>query len=300
MKTHILSVVCALVVLFTLGLRGQGVATVVRLGEYKEINAGEVLDRLVIENGGVVVMNGGAVGTNLPIPAVSIDIRPGGRFVMNGGTYGDFSNYGVAELYGGRKTNSRSCENHGNLQLAGGDLGFQLVQFEGSIDVYYSYTNPPNWEIDAGGSSYAEPPIIRIFGTKNALPSGTYTVSQLLAQGGTVPYPGYVLFEDLVKQWMPWGSGSRSIGLLLDDDWSGRVVIVSYVEPTSPSSGIQSAIEYSWQGTTGRTYQVQISTNLVSQKWLNLGLPMTGVTGKNSIFDTADPPHKFYRVKLVH
>ncbi|MDD5705817.1 MAG: hypothetical protein PHR35_07815, partial [Kiritimatiellae bacterium] len=252
------------------------------------------------ENGGVAVINGGAIGTNPALATAGVDVRAGGRFVMNGGLINYYQNYGAVALYGGQQTSSSSSENRGSLEIAGGDTGWQLVHLGGTVDVFYPYTNAPNWEIDAGGTNCTPMPVIRIYCDRSTLDFGEYTVAQLLEEGGTIPYPGLVLFKESVIQWTPWGSESTVIDLLIESNWNGRVVIADYVHPASPTNDIGAAVEVRWLGATGRTYQVQTCTNLVSADWKNLRLPVTGAVGTNYVLDTMHSPAKFYRVKLVH
>lgn len=54
---------------------------------------------------------------------------------------------------------------------------------------------------------------------------------------------------------------------------------------------------FSWNGTTGQTYQVQYSTNLAAAQWFNLGDSITGTNGIMTVTDVIGPdPQKFYRL----
>jgi len=63
---------------------------------------------------------------------------------------------------------------------------------------------------------------------------------------------------------------------------------------------IYPAVELGWNSDTGKVYQVQYSTILNSNAWVNLGPPTPGNGATSYLFDsTRDQPSKFYRVLTV-
>lgn len=62
---------------------------------------------------------------------------------------------------------------------------------------------------------------------------------------------------------------------------------------------IWTAVEIGWKSVPGRNYQVQCCSDLVSNDWQNLGAPVVGTTGTNSVFDSIRATQKkFYRVTV--
>jgi hypothetical protein len=60
---------------------------------------------------------------------------------------------------------------------------------------------------------------------------------------------------------------------------------------------IWTAVEIGWESTSGTTYQVQWCSNLTSNDWQNLGVPLVGTDGTNTVFDsTRGLQHRYYRV----
>ena len=91
----------------------------VDFGQTIVVSNGAVYDSAVVRNGGVLILDGGAIGTNaLP----SVNVEAGGRFVVYDGEINYFDNRGSVELYGGRQS-TYSSENRGYLRIAGGDPG---------------------------------------------------------------------------------------------------------------------------------------------------------------------------------
>ena len=98
---------------------GAGAASAASLdvdfGQTVVVSNGAVYDDAVVRNGGVLILDGGAIGTNA---TPSVNVEAGGRFVVNAGAINYFENRGTVELYGGRQSTS-SSENRGYLRIAG-------------------------------------------------------------------------------------------------------------------------------------------------------------------------------------
>ena len=58
-----------------------------------------------------------------------------------------------------------------------------------------------------------------------------------------------------------------------------------------------SAVTFTWQSTTGVSYQVQYTTDLSSSNWLNLGAPIIATNSVTTASDNLGPdPQRFYRI----
>lgn len=264
----------------------------VGLGQTRVVATGENFDSAVVRNGGVLILDGGLVGTNA-LPSVLVE--EGGRFVFNSGTINYFENRGVTELYGGIQS-TFSSENRGYLKIAGGDPGIQIVHFAGTVDVYHTATNRTAWEIDSATTN--GDPQIRFFSLSNSLAVGSYTFATLAP---TTPFPGGKTYHDLARFWTPAGTQLvAQVDVMLPSNWPGKVWSYKYTAPAAPTSSLQTAIEISWIATSGRTYQVQTTTNLISGAWRNLALPVTCDSTTGSVLDAAADTNKTYRVLLHH
>ena len=66
---------------------------------------------------------------------------------------------------------------------------------------------------------------------------------------------------------------------------------------TTYSNGI---VQFSWNATSGPSYQVQYRTNLTEGAWLNLGAPIAGSNTILGITDNVgDAPFRFYRLLIM-
>lgn len=73
--------------------------------------------------------------------------------------------------------------------------------------------------------------------------------------------------------------------------------VIGTAMPALEPVSIFPAVEISWSTITGETYQVQYSTNLVSENWFNFGDAILGDGSTNNTFDsTQDSAKRFYRV----
>ena len=262
------------------------------LGQTRAVAAGEIFDSAVVRNGGVLILDGGLIGTNA-LPSVLVE--EGGRFVFNSGAINYFDNRGVTELYGGTQS-TFSSENRGYLKIAGGDPGIQIVHFDGTLDVYHTATNRTVWEIDSATTSAA--PQIRFHSLSNSLAVGSYTYATLAP---TTPFPGGKTYHDLAKFWTPSGTQLvAQVDVTLPSNWLGKVWSYKYTTPAAPTSSVRTAVEISWTAATGRTYQVQATTNLIAGAWRNLELPVTCDSTTGSVLDATADTNKTYRVLLRH
>jgi len=77
-----------------------------------------------------------------------------------------------------------------------------------------------------------------------------------------------------------------------------RVASIGAIPSASSSAvSIHTAVEIEWSSTSGTTYQVQYSTNLVSTNWFDLGSTVLGDGSTNYVFDsTRGISERFYRV----
>ncbi|OGV45944.1 MAG: hypothetical protein A2X46_07150 [Lentisphaerae bacterium GWF2_57_35] len=268
-----------------------GASLEVTLGETHVVTTGQVYDAAVVHNGGVLILDGGIIGTNA-FP--SITVEEGGRFVFNAGLIRYFENSGVTELYGGRQATDSSV-NRGYLKLAGGDPGIQIIHNEGTLDVYYTATNRTAWEIDSPSTSTA--PAIRFFSLTNSLSTGSYTY-------GTLTPASYYAFGKVYHStgafWAVGAPMVARIDISVWSNWQGRVWSYGYTAPVAFTSTVRTAVEIAWNAVSGRTYQVQYTTNLLANAWQNLGLPVQARSVTGSVCDTAYITNKTYRVLVRH
>jgi hypothetical protein len=82
-------------------------------------------------------------------------------------------------------------------------------------------------------------------------------------------------------------------------DYTALAAKVTLVRETVPTD-IYTAVEVVWRAEAGKTYQVQSSTTVLTNEWVNIGSPVPGDDSLKSLFDsTRGQPKKFYRVVLV-
>ncbi len=257
---------------------------------------GQVYDYATVQSNGVLIMSGGAIGTN-SAPTASVTIAPGGRFYMNAGRIQYFDNRGIAELYGGAQSTDAS-ENRGYVKIAGYDPGIQLVHFAGTVDVYYLATNRTLWEIYSVVTDGA--PAIRFFSLTNTLAAGTYTY-------GTLPtsnHPAGRIHTNHALLWNPLTNKNVRTEILIATNWLGSVSVQPYspLSPIAITCGIQEAStpQVVWNSVSGRTYQVEAAWTLGINSWFAAGVPMTATGSTTAGSVPGSPSPVFYRVWLRH
>jgi len=261
----------------------------VDFGQTVVVSNGAVYDDAVVRNGGVLVLDGGAIGTNA-MP--SVNVEAGGRFVVYAGTINYFENRGIVELYGGRQS-TISSENRGYLRIAGGDPGTQIVHLDGTLDVYSTATNRPAWEIDSTTTNGN--PQIRLYSVSNSLAAGSYPYAALIPASY---YPFGKIYHDQARFW-PNTQIVVQVDISVASNWPGLVQSFIRPGPKSPVLRTRPAIEISWTSQTGRTYQVQRCTNLGGAIWENLGLPVHARSTNSSVLDTMPDTNATYRLQLL-
>ena len=264
----------------------------VLLGQTVTVATGQVYAAATVRNGGTLVLDGGAIGTNA---TPSVLVEAGGRFIFNSGTIRYFENHGVAELYGGRQSTD-SSENRGYVKYAGGDPGIQLVHFDGTVDVYYTATNRTAWEIDSTTTNGT--PQIRFFCLSNSLAVGSYAYAALVPASY---YSFGKVYHDAARFWTPSGTQLvAQVDVSIASNWAGTVWSYGYSGPGSPTVAVRPAVEISWNAQSGRTYQVQSTTDLVAGVWRNLGAPVLSQGTNAAALDSMPDTNKTYRVLLRH
>ena len=264
----------------------------VLLGQTVTVATGQIYSAATVRNGGTLVLDGGAIGTNA---TPSVLVEAGGRFIFNSGTIRYFENHGVAELYGGRQSTD-SSENRGYVKYAGGDPGIQLVHFDGTVDVYYTATNRTAWEIDSPTTNGS--PQIRFFCLSNSLAVGSYAYAALVPASY---YSFGKVYHDAARFWTPSGTQLvAQVDVSIASNWAGTVWSYGYSGPASPTVAVRPAVEISWNAQSGRTYQVQSTTDLVAGVWRNLGTPVLSQGTNTAALDSMPDTNKTYRVLLRH
>lgn len=255
---------------------------------------GQEFDYATVQSNGVLIMSGGAIGTNF---TPSVTVVQGGRFHMNDGRIQDFDNRGITELYGGAQSTS-SSENRGYVKIAGGDPGIQLIHYTGTVDVFYLATNRTSWEIYSVTTSGA--PTIRFFSLTNTLTAGTYTYAAL--PSASIP-PGRVHTNHALL-WNPLTNTSVRTEILIATNWPGSVVVQVYtqLDAHSVTCSIQQAspVAVSWNSVSGRTYQIEDALTLTPDDWLAVGVPVTATGSIMSANYSGVYPAAFYRARLRH
>ena len=272
----------------------------VPLGQTRVVSVGEVFTEAFVRKGGVLILNGGPISNGAALSSPSVTVDPGGRFVFNSGSIHYFENWGVTELYGGIQSTYTS-ENRGYLKYAGGNPSFsneigQLTLFDGTVDVYSAASNRFYWEIEAGSTSGT--PAIRFFTTANTLAPGSYTYA-------TLPNinlnPGGKTYNDIATYWSQGALlNARQVNIGLVSNWPGKVWVYNYIPPTAFTTTVRTAIETAWNSQSGRTYQVQSTTNLPGGIWNKHGLPVLSHSSTAAVCDSAYDTNKMYRVLLHH
>lgn len=92
-------------------------------------------------------------------------------------------------------------------------------------------------------------------------------------------------------------SGSLPSSEFSDLGFRIAAIVAVGVPMPSASVGISQSVEVDWQSVLGETYQVQYSTSLVGESWVDLGEIVVGDGLNKSVFDsTRDDANRFYRV----
>ncbi len=276
--------------LFRGGMAAQAASLDVDYGQTVVVSNGMNYDSAVVRNGGVLILDGGAIGTNA-MP--SVNVEAGGRFVVYDGAINYFENRGIVELYGGRQSTD-SSENRGYLRIAGGDPGIQIVHMDGTLDLYSTVTNRTAWEIDSTTTNGN--PKIRLYCVSNTLAPGTYTYASLTPASY---YSFGKVYHDQARFW-PNTQIVAQVDIAVDSNWPGLVYSYAHSGPKSPVLRTQPAIQISWASQTGHTYQVQRCTNLVGAIWRNFGLPVYATGTNSSVLDTTSDTNTAYRLQLLN
>jgi hypothetical protein len=257
---------------------------------------GQVYDYATVQSNGVLIMSGGAIGTN-SAPIASVTVLQGGWFYMNAGNIQYFDNRGVTELYGGAQS-SESSENRGYVKIAGGDPGFQLLHYTGTVDVIHLATNRTSWEISSAVTSGS--PTIRFFSLTNTLAAGTYT-SATLPKSST---PAGHVHTNHALFWNPISNTSVRTDIQIASNWPGSVVVQVYTQLAdhSVTCAIRqvSPVNVSWNSVSGRVYQIEDALSLTAQDWLAVGVPVTATGSTMSANYSGIYPAAFYRAWLRH
>jgi len=276
--------------LFCGGIAAQAASLDVDYGQTVVVSNGMNYDSAVVRNGGVLILDGGAIGTNA-MP--SVNVEAGGRFVVYDGAINYFENRGIVELYGGRQSTD-SSENRGYLRIAGGDPGIQIVHMDGTLDLYSTVTNRTAWEIDSTTTNGN--PKIRLYCVSNTLAPGTYTYASLTPASY---YSFGKVYHDQARFW-PNTQIVAQVDIAVDSNWPGLVYSYAHSGPKSPVLRTQPAIQISWASQTGHTYQVQRCTNLVGAIWRNFGLPVYATGTNSSVLDNTSDTNTAYRLQLLN
>lgn len=273
---------------------GTAQTNIVQLDQTIEFREGDYAEKIIIKNGGVFLMNGGAVGTNPSVFEASVEVESGGRFVMNDGKLKYFENRGTTELYGG--TVDWSSENYSYLKLAGSDIGSQLLHSDGILDLYGVATNHASFfEIYSDATSAS--PIINIYAISNSLSPGEYGLDDL---DPLDPNPYGTVHHSQVNFWSPYGNFTANIDYWMNSNWTGRIYSRTFTQPPPLNTDIDSAVQVRWTAEVGRTYQVQFTTNMMTDEWHNLGLPSKIDDVVGIAFDSVSHTPRFYRVIIRH
>jgi len=97
------------------------------------------------------------------------------------------------------------------------------------------------------------------------------------------------------------GAASLSQSATLDFDDVSLTTTNVGVGPTNQFQiAVVPGVGISWFASNNVSYQIQWATNLSTNTvWNNLGNPIAGNGGSNTVFDPAGPPHNFYQVLSV-
>ena len=98
------------------------------------------------------------------------------------------------------------------------------------------------------------------------------------------------------------GDASGALNPLVLSLSTNTLVTASFDQPPVFQSVAQTEGEltFAWSAVTGRTYQVQYTTDLLQTNWSNLGSPTLATNATMSASDSAGPdPQRFYRIALL-
>jgi hypothetical protein len=296
-RVHALTPICLLTLLLCLGTATAQTDTFIYSGETMTVGPGDTYERVVVYPNATLIIDGGSITQSPPVTMNSVEVTAGGTCVMIDGNTDFFFNNGRLEMYGGRGGPSSSA-NHGYIKLAGGDLGQQIVMMGGILEIFYPAATRTNLEISAYNQNAAD--AIRLFTTSNSLGYGFFEIGDLPPL--VVVSPPYGTFEMEATFWSPDGEIDATIAYLIPTNWNGMIICEPFEIPASTSivCTIDSAIDLTWGSVSNRGYQVQTTTNLLSDVWENLGTPVYNTQFENLYFDEANEDIKAYRAKIVH
>ena len=269
--------------------------TLVGMGETLSVGPLAYHDRVVVQQGGTLILEGGSIGTNETGVVEDVLVEPGGRFIMRSGSLRFFTNRGRTEVYGGT-AGPTSSENRGSLVLAGGDIGFQLVHFDGELDLFRLPANRTSFEISS--NTTAASPVIRIHALVSTVPWGSYNIKTLPSK---TAYPGFYIHTSSNQFDLNGGIHSAQLGMELAISWTGRVEYIEYRRPVAAVGSISRALAVQWRSSAGRVYQVQKAVNLKGGLWEDLGTPQIGTGSTLRAYDTVENPDPDnYRVLTLY
>jgi uncharacterized repeat protein (TIGR03803 family) len=187
----------------------------------------------------------------------------------------------------------------------GGGTVYQITS-GGAFNVLYSFTGGSDGANPAAGLALGSDG--NFYGTTYAGgPSGDGGIFKITPQGTLTPLylftggdDGSASFAELVQ-----GINGDFYGTTQYGGSSGDGVVFK-INPVSTSILLTSitlsagAIEFTWSGPTGQSYQAQYATNLTQSVWSNLGSPVTATNGVGSQTDSeTGDAQRFYRVFLI-
>ena len=113
---------------------------------------------------------------------------------------------------------------------------------------------------------------------------------------------------DETPDWWEWAYFDSTAQTGTDDpDGDNYTNLEEYQNETDPltfdigPAMIWTAVEIGWKSVSGTNYQVQYTTDLLSNQWINLNRPVVGTGGTNTVFDSVrGVDQRFYRVTVTN
>ena len=111
--------------------------------------------------------------------------------------------------------------------------------------------------------------------------------------GDTTPETNETFFVNLQLATNAVIADSQGVGTILDDD------TVIFTSQFTRIAGPATAVTTTWTAVSGKTYQLQFASNVVSQTWVDLGGVVTAVSTTASAVDTSTPTifPRIYRIR---
>ncbi|MCU0858161.1 MAG: putative Ig domain-containing protein, partial [Pontiellaceae bacterium] len=150
-----------------------------------------------------------------------------------------------------------------------------------------------------------EPIALQATATDSDMPTNSLTIELVSGPAGLAVSPSGQI------SWTPSSMNAGSVyevqvrakdngSPMLTDQKSFFIHVMAVCEIQSdPNPIVNGGFKLTWNSISGRVYQVQSTTNLISGAWQNHLAPLTATGSQTSVTNVIDTQSKFYRIQLI-